>query len=184
MIVVDVETGGLNPKENPMLSIGAVNESGKIFYTEIKPTYGTLNEQALEINDYNPTTWRNYDLKEELKTFFEWCNNDTLLAGHNPSFDLGYIQESSKIVGLKCPFGYRTVDLHTASYLFCIKNNISFEKLTSDEIYKLLGMKQEPRPHNALNGALWEKKAFNIIESSLNGTFNWDINKELDSIIV
>lgn len=163
MIVVDVETGGLNPKEHALLSIGAVDTNNlDEFYAEIKPFPGKIcDSKALEINGLWNYSRHENELQEAMKKFKAWVwGRELPLAGHNPSFDLGFLDESFKITNVGSPFGYRTVDLHSVAYAYCKVKGINPPKLTSDNIYTLLGMPQEPRPHNAFNGALWEATAF------------------------
>lgn len=164
MIVVDVETGGLDPKKSALLSIGVVdmNFPDKTFYVEIKPEKGVeMNPKALEINDYNPDTWDNVNLDDAMFKFVAWCwGRDKTLAGHNPAFDRDFCNFNFKKAGQDFQFGYRNVDLHSVAYAAFTQEKIKFDKLRSDDIYDILDMPQEPRPHNALNGARYEAEAF------------------------
>ena len=164
MIVVDVETGGLNPIENPLLSIGAVefeNPKNK-FYIEIAPLSHLYCEpKALEINGIDLKTWKGEGLGDAMGKFYEWLQpiHDKTLAGHNPAFDRDFCNTNFRTVNKGNVFGYRNVDLHSVAYAKFLHDGIEFDKLTSDNIYKLLNMPQEPRPHIALNGAIWETEA-------------------------
>lgn len=87
-------------------------------------------------------------------------NHDNILAGHNPRFDLDFLKINFERCGATCPFGYRTVDLHSiAFYLFFTDPTIDHTKLKSDAIYKAVKMETEPKPHNALVGAKYETEA-------------------------
>lgn len=157
MIVVDVETGGLDPIKNPLLAIGAKDyKNGDEFYVEISPLpYLEITEQALAVNGFNKNQWDNIDLHQAMNSFAGWLQNrDCKLAGHNPYFDLSFLRASFTTTGVKNPFGHRTIDMHTLGYL---KFGYS---LTSDQIYVELGMPEEPRPHNAMTGARMEYSAF------------------------
>lgn len=167
MIVCDVETGGLNFQYNPLLSIGAVEyeNPSNTFYVEIIPHRGLeINEKAIAVNGIDV---ENNDGKSSLfaamSNFRLWINDiqDKTLAGHNPSFDRDFCNYNFFRVGIKdCRFNHRTIDLHSVAYTIFTCNDIPFEKLYSDEIYRLLGMKEEPKPHNALTGAMMEAAAF------------------------
>lgn len=160
MITVDCETGGLNPKENPILSIGAVeyeNDDNQ-FYIKINPIPGLFcTVKAMQVNGIILKTWNGTDLHTAMSKFNEWIQkiDDKTLAGHNPSFDRDFCNVNFNRIGLGNVFNHRTVDLHSLAYAKFRTN-----KLYSDKIYSLLGMEQEPKPHNALNGAIWETKAF------------------------
>lgn len=166
MIVVDVETGGLNPTLNPLLSIGAVDYDNPMnrFYGMCHPRSRFLiEESALEINGLKKEDLLKHptSTKELLESFFAWVNSTSreykMLAGENPSFDRDFIDINARLSGLVSPFGHRTVDLHTLAYTKL------YAKINADGIYKRLGMPEEPRPHHAMNGALWEAEAFSRI---------------------
>lgn len=166
MIVVDVETGGLDRLTNPLLSLGAVdfNNQKFTFYGKCQPIPGMqITKQALEVNGINIDEWvTNVTPGIMLQAFHKWLgetSNDGVLAGHNPTFDLGFIRVNCARYGLQCPFGHRTVDLHSLVYSQYI--NAKDDKFTSDRVYDLLNMKTEPKPHIAINGAKWETEAFN-----------------------
>lgn len=166
MIVVDCETGGLDPKYNPLLSIGAIEYENphNQFYAEIKPVSGlTIDAKALGINGINLIEWQNKPtLHYVMREFLKWIReiDEITLAGHNPSFDRDFCNVNFRRVGYNTIFNHRTIDLHTVAYVVFSQKGIKFNKLFSDEIYRLLNMPQEPRPHNALNGAVWETEAF------------------------
>lgn len=177
VVVVDVETGGLDPNQNPLLSIGAVaftnpnNYSFDSFYGECAPLPSFHStKEALEVNGIDLEEWKNKPTAGLILSNFnswlqricpEWGFSRIVLGGHNPSFDLGFLRTNYKLFGLQCPFDYRTVDLHSVAFSHFYSEHDT--KLTSDRIYELLKMKSEPRPHNALNGAKWENEAFRRI---------------------
>lgn len=166
MIVIDVETGGLDPHKNPLLSIGAVEfeNQDNTFYVAIAP-YGDLEitEQALAINGINVNEWRSKDpLEVAMKAFNDWVSPipNKMIIGENPSFDRDFININLARCGIKSPFGYRTLDIHTAAFVKFKKAGIQFDKLGMDDTYRILFMEPEPKPHNALVGARMEAKAF------------------------
>ena len=157
MIVVDVETGGLNCELNPLLSIGAVDfDTNETFYVEIMAYSGQhCTEQALQVNGIDPNTWGNMILVHAMQKFDKWLQGrDILLAGQNPSFDRDFCNYNFKQTGVKTKFPHRTVDLHTIAYAKFGRS------MTADDIYIELGMPPEPKPHNALRGAIVEAIAF------------------------
>src|SRR6185312_1356009 len=122
MIVVDIETGGLDPRKNPILSIGAVNfDNGYSFYRECKPRSDlVINDQALDINGF-----KREDLKDKMSTYMlledfnYWVieqKTDFTIAGENPSFDRDFLFENYKHYDIDNKFSHRTVDLHSLAY--------------------------------------------------------------------
>lgn len=157
MIVVDVETGGLDPLKNPLLSIGAVDQkTTSQFYYKIKPLDDMIiTNEAVAVNGYNSGTWNGVELASVMTWFIGWLDGrDCILAGHNPSFDNSFLKVNFERVGIKSPFRHRTIDMHTLAYQKFGKS------LTSDQIYEALGMQSEPKPHIAITGAKMESEAF------------------------
>jgi len=158
MIVVDVETGGLDPIRNSLLSIGAVEyeDPTNEFYVELEPLAGTeIHPKVLSINDYSPNTWKNTNHFVGMNLFYEWIKQipDKTLAGHNPAFDRDFCNANFEHAKLGRVFDFHTVDLHTLAYQKFGKS------LSANRIYDKLQMRREPDPHNALNGAKWECEA-------------------------
>jgi DNA polymerase-3 subunit epsilon len=167
MIVIDIETTGLSPEINSMISLGAVDlTTGEEFYGECRVPYNKeVSPSALLINgakrediyDINkPFPWELYS------QFLRWCNGRQMLLGGQQiaSFDvqfLRYIHDNYIDSNIKWPFGYRYVDLHSIAYA---KFGVS---LSLDEILQTIGLEKEPKPHNALNGAKLEAEALKLL---------------------
>ena len=166
MIIVDVETTGIDPHKNSLLSIGAVDyEKGDEFYVECHAFPNSeIDPISLEINGY--TREQCLDMTkpspvEAYKKFLWWSTDNRLvmLAGQQVgSFDAKFLQYVHELAGFgKWPFGYRTIDLHSVAYA-------KFgESLNLDGILARLGLEAEPKPHNALTGARKEAEAFRLL---------------------
>lgn len=76
MIVVDVETTGIDPNKHSIISICAVDfYTKRLFYEECRPWKGSkISKKALEINGISKEELLNRDksLKEILIDFLEW----------------------------------------------------------------------------------------------------------------
>ncbi|HLC98067.1 MAG TPA: 3'-5' exonuclease [Candidatus Nanoarchaeia archaeon] len=174
MIVVDVETSGLDPQKNSILSIGAVEfcNPKNQFYTESQLFDGAeVSDSALRINGFSresifdpskPT------VESAVKQFLEWASRCPYrtLAGENPTFDKDFLRASAERYNVEWRLGRRLVDLHSISYtkhlelnkIPPLQNGVS--ELKADATYSFVGIPEEPTPHNALNGAKWEAEAF------------------------
>jgi DNA polymerase III epsilon subunit-like protein len=173
MIVTDLETTGTNPEKHSIVSIGAIDmlDPQRTFYAECRIWEGAhIEEKSLEINDMT----RDDALDESKKTegqivgeFLAWAmeSNDHTIAAHNPVFDLSFLEEAAARSHANFPLARRSVDQHSVALTHMLLNNIEvpIEKgrtaINSDFIMKYVGIPTEPRPHNALNGALWEAEA-------------------------
>lgn len=173
MIIVDIETSGLDPKINGMLSLGAVDlETNQEFYVECFLGEGReINDRALEINGFTQEQIKDTNKLTDVEAIIAFCRwterfQDKMLGGHNIGhFDILFLEEiwsrveSGCFEGLKpkFPFSYRTVDLHSIAY------SRFKQSLTHEEICIKLGLPPEPKPHNALEGARSEASAFRFL---------------------
>lgn len=167
MIIVDVESSGVEPTKHSVLSIGAIDFSNpdNQFYGECRIWNGAhVMDEALAINGFSreEITDKNKQTEESLvKSFLDWVLplDEHTIAGQNPSFDRDAIHKAAERYHLNWPLAYRTIDLHTACYFHMVKKGIippvanKRSDLNSDKIMKYVGIPAEPRPHNALNGA-------------------------------
>ncbi len=120
-VVVDVETGGFNATTDALLEIAAVllgvDEEGRWYPAEthschVQPFPGAnIEKAALEFNGIIPDHPLRFALpeREALKKVFEPVRKAVrenrctraILVGHNPSFDLGFVNSAVERTGLK-----------------------------------------------------------------------------------
>lgn len=174
MIILDVETTGTNAEKHGLVSIGAVDflYPEVQFYKECRVWDGAhVDPRALEINGFSESDIKNSEKQSEgelVKNFLMWLEEreDMVIAGMNVTFDVDFVREASRRAGLATAFSYRIVDLHSIAYFHIINRGleppISNRKtnLDSDKIMQYVGIPTEPKPHNGLNGAIWEAEAF------------------------
>ena len=120
-VVIDVETAGFNPKKNALLEIAAVLlemdhqgfiKPGETIACHILPFKGAeLDQSALDftgIDPYHPFRMA-IEEKQALPKIFKpireaikqnGCTR-AILVGHNPSFDLSFINEAARRSGIK-----------------------------------------------------------------------------------
>ena len=123
MIIIDIETTGLDPIACSILSIGAVDfENGDEFYVECQMYPNSLIEDAaLKINGFNqeqlcdPTK---VTVRELYLMFVDWAKNRKMpLAGQQVgSFDIKFLQAIAKKENFSWTFTHRSVDLHSVAY--------------------------------------------------------------------
>lgn len=170
MIVVDVETTGTNGAKHSILSIGAVDmlDAARRFYGECRIWDGAhVMEGTQAINGFTDEQMRDPSKKSEselLKAFFAWFadSEEQTLVGMNPSMDYEFLRLSADRSDIDFPVARRTIDLHTVCYMHMLERGkvVPVEKkhsaINSDFISGYVGIPPEPKPHIALNGALWE----------------------------
>jgi DNA polymerase III epsilon subunit-like protein len=175
MLVVDVETTGLNPQRNAMVSIGAIDfrRPERRFFGECRVWEGAqIDAQALVVNGYTHEQLMDpakQSLEELMKAFVAWVreSDDQMLAGQAPTFDHGFLRASANKCGIDWFPGYRMIDLQTVAYVHYLKRGIQpplnskgTPGLSLDVTAKYVGLPEEPRPHLAQNGAAWETESF------------------------
>ena len=186
MIIVDVETTGIDPKKHSIASIGAVDFfNSNQFYRECRIFDGAeITQRALEINGFSEKQLKDinkYPLEKIILEFIWWTNwrQEITLAGENPSFDRDFLKASAERYNIAYNPGYRTIDLHTSCYSNYLRRGISppikngRTDLDTDKIFNYVGLSSEPKPHHALTGAKMEAEAFSrlIYGKNLLGEF-------------
>jgi len=174
MIILDIEASGPNAWKNAILSIGAIDfaDPSREFYEEcnIRPL-AHVDEQALKVNGFTSEDIQDSKKKTEkeiIQSFFSWAvkSKEHTIGGHNPFFDVLFLQFASEVHQINFPLAHRMVDLHSICFYHMIKMGIKppTEKgrsaLASDTVMNYVGISAEPKPHNAFRGAKWETEAF------------------------
>lgn len=170
MIALDVETTGVSPRKHGILSIGAVDISNPEhrFYAECRVWDGAhMSDEAFVINGFTreqATDSAKQTEKEAIEAFVEWAGSirDWTIVGQNPSFDRDFLIEACDRADMQFPFAHRTLDTHTLAYMHMVKRGITppFDEkkkhttLSLDGVLQYCGVPGEPKPHNALTGAL------------------------------
>lgn len=183
MIVIDVEASGVSPEKNSLLSVGAVDflNPSRRFYEECYIWEGAhADKEALAINGFRieditppahpPSTERKGKStdREVILAFLKWLEGakEKTIAGHNPSFDRDFLEATAHRYHINWPLAHRSVDLHSVCYFEMTRKGIAVPlshehtALNLDAILRYVGVPEEPKPHNALTGALVETDAF------------------------
>jgi len=170
MIVVDVETTGINPHDHSLLSIGALDFDNpeNEFYAECRPFEGAhIDKSALEINGFTEEKLNDPHArteKELVELFVEWTKGvgDVTFVGENPSFDRDFIKMAMARYGMNFNFAYRTIDIHSIAYAHMLGNGRfipSKNRHTDLNLPKILaycGLPSELNTHDAHDDVLCE----------------------------
>ncbi len=120
-VIVDVETGGFNPKTDALLEVAAVtlkfDTLGNLhpdaeFHFNVEPFEGAnLEPAALEFTGIDPTNPLRFAVSESvaLKELFGSIRSAqkdaecqrSVLVGHNASFDIAFMQAAADRIGAK-----------------------------------------------------------------------------------
>ena len=183
MIIVDIETSGLDPLKHGILEIGAIKfENPEIFYQ----SYSRLDEddeidpRALQINGQSEEEAKSFNRpsqKQALIEFFNFIteNNDFYIAGENVgSFDFNFIRIRAGKYNLDFPIQNRCFDLQTLAQakfeqVFgkpLIENGKSILGLS--RILKFVGMDDERKEHGALEDCRLEAECISRLRFGKN----------------
>lgn len=174
MIVVDVETTGIDPNASSIVSIGAIDflNPKDQFSIDCRIWDGAhVENAALNVNGFSLDEIRDPAKPTEgeaVVAFYEWAKTKAnhTIAGQNPFFDLSFIMAGARRHHLGISFPNRIIDQHSICYYHMARRGLTpplenkRTNLNSDTIMTYVGIPTEPKPHIALNGATWEAEAF------------------------
>ncbi len=198
VIVFDSETTGLSPTKNGVVAIGAIDPiTGDRFYEECRiDANDEVNPYALQVNGFTEAEARDPDKEAQAELylhFVEWCkaHNATALAGYNVNFDIRFLKGVAKKNGLAWDLPTKYVDVEQVymkeiftnprfdneinKYLLRTGEDRNVRGVKMDHAMESLGMGKEPRPHNALTGAVFCAELLTLI------TYGKHVAVEFDS---
>ena len=160
IVIIDLETTGLDPAKHEILEIGAVKvDTGETFECKVHPLHiKEADPKALEINGYKKEDWEEaFLLPNALKLLNEFLGKDTVyLMTYNITFDWGFLREAYESTGIKAPFHYHKLDLLTLAWSKLPPGS----SLSLKNVSSILGLDPEPPVHRALNGAMKAKEVY------------------------
>jgi DNA polymerase III epsilon subunit-like protein len=173
MIVLDIEATGTNCEVHSIVSIGAIDfiRPEQIFNEECQIWEGAhINPDALKYNGFteaqitDPTKQTDEQIVKKLLAWIE-DREDRTIAGQNPSFDVGFLRATALRYNMNISLAHRSIDQHSIVYAHMIARGLTpplehhHSAINSDFIMEYVGIPTEPKPHRALNGAIWEAEA-------------------------
>lgn len=168
MIVIDIETTGLDPERHAVISLGAVDFENPehTFYSECRAFEGAdIDDQALTVNNFTKkdiTQPSKEDPKVLLLGFQEFAKlcKDSTLGGQNPGgFDIRFLEKAAQREHINWTFARHAVDLHTLCYAHMRTNNVpvpiknNHSALNLARILEYVGLGEIDVPHHALEDA-------------------------------
>jgi len=183
MIVLDIETSGLDFNKCGLWQIGAIDldnpkntflEEARIDDEDVilndlkakKTVFEVIGKTEEELKDKSKQTQ-----KELIENFFKWCKNIKIknCLCQNPQFDLGFIWVKARKYGLEIPIHHRAFDLHSIASLkhFQLNNKFLIKGDHSDmglkNILSFCGIQDNRGVHNALEDCKLTAECFSRI---------------------
>ncbi len=179
MIVLDIETSGLDIGKNGIWQIAALNmETGEEFCEKCRiDGEDEIMEEALEICGKTEQELKDKSKqtqKQLIENFLNWISkfDERIIAGHNVGWDISFLQNKCLKYGLRKKFheviGHRTIDLATLAQLKFREENGKFKtengknKMDLKSVLEFCGMKDERK--QSVNGKITEGKSHNALE--------------------
>lgn len=168
LLVVDTETGGLDPAEACIISIaaqvlviekGSVEFAGNAFESKIKPDR-QVGKVAARVNGYTPEAWADApDCRTVLTAFRKWVeavckiHDKPMWTGCNPLFDLKFYNSDRKRYDQAEPhgLGYRVIDVQSMAIPLLFRGEVKSVSLSA--LRKWAGIEGE-QTHTALGDVL------------------------------
>ncbi len=170
MLVLDIEASGLEYDKSSIVSLGALDFENPTnrFYAECKVWDGAhISDEALAVNGFTKDEILDKNKMSEselIRNFIDWSKDleDRTLAGQNVSFDRDYVQAACRRAHMEYPFAHRTIDTHSLAWMHHVNRGLKppidkehkRSSLNLDAVLNYCGIPEEPKPHNALTGAL------------------------------
>lgn len=174
MVILDIETTGLDAELNGLVSIGAIDflRPQDTFYSECRIREGEKVEpEALAVNGFTFDEVKDkskQSTRDLLIAFDEWLNSRPIkmIGGlHIAAFDAPFINKKALQCGVRLRLHRRTIDLHSIAYARMqelgkvVPMTEGWSVMDTDFIYPFCGLPKEPLPHNAFSGAKWEAES-------------------------
>lgn len=171
LVVVDVETSGINPFKHQILSLALVpidraKPTLELYIREGEPEW---QDVAAAYFRNSLATWRNEGrspkaacdaLVRHIESAFE---GPVTMVGHNVGFDVAFLRQLASRAGLdQLPLiSHRALDTHTILFLLYARGIIPRGALSSSGAFAHFGIGLEPGTrHTALGDALATRELF------------------------
>jgi DNA polymerase III epsilon subunit-like protein len=158
LLIVDTETGGVDPGMHSILSVGAVvwddGQLGAEFEVLIAEDSIQVTERAMEINGIDLSAHRCSGLSpaSAMARFAEFLREhfrDELatgakiaLAGHNIGFDIGFLKRLCRYAGVEFDafFSHRSLDTAAVIRFLSLAGVLPLASAGSDEAFSYFGV--------------------------------------------
>lgn len=153
IVVIDIETTGLNPDKNEIISIAAIKDN-KSFYKLVKcqQNIPDMITQLTKI-DNNLLDNKGIELKEAISDFIKFVG-DANIVGYNSKFDISFLVRACQSCDLPI-IKNKTIDL-----MDIVKKADQFlDSYTLATVLKKYSI-NNPNPHNSLSDANATKDLF------------------------
>jgi DNA polymerase III epsilon subunit-like protein len=163
VIVIDTETGGLDPEINSIFSVALVTQRSSI-ELKIRDLAGVADAEALQVNKISVAAHNENALSPGIavKRIHAWLDlfaaedlSNWTIAGHNVGFDLAFIARLYRIAQTPLPRifrPYKAVDTSTLLWALRTKGLLPDGVKSADSAFAYFGIEVSGR-HTAMGDA-------------------------------
>ena len=164
IIYLDTETTGLDPDYHEIISVCVIRKSdGRIWTWKANPDWPDhIDDMAVTINGYTPQDWATAITQNEMAHELGMVLDGAVIVGHNPKFDLGFVENLFWRHKVLCKISHRAIDTITLAYVFLVPWGL--KSLSLDGIRVFLGWTKH-KTHSALEDTKDVKRLFEILTS-------------------
>jgi DNA polymerase III epsilon subunit-like protein len=174
LLFLDCETGGLDPDENSLLSIGMVSWEDRkiknvieIYIKEhvLRVTPSALAINKIDLRKFNEISVSSDEAWNKIKQFIYQNfglhkENNIILAGMNVKFDIEFMKKNFGKKNFNKWFSHRSVDIQSILRFLYIKGTFSEDITSSAKAYKYFNINNGVVEHGALKDALCSVELF------------------------
>ena len=173
-VVFDLETTGLNPKNDHIIEIGAVKISNRKVidsFSTFVHTDRKLPEKIIELTSITDDMLVGQpDIGDALPSFLDFAKGSVLVA-HNAKFDVGFIREKAKVLSIE---NYNPSTLDTLELSKALIKDVKNHRLNT--LTKKLGISLLNH-HRAVDDANATGQLFIILLNKLREREIYDVSK-------
>jgi DNA polymerase III epsilon subunit family exonuclease len=159
LLLIDVETTGLNPAVDCIVQISACVLSRKdlsvekVFTSLVHPTT-PVSDRARAVHGLTDAQLRDAPaLKDVLEEFDAFVPQNIILAGHNVSFDVSFLRAAYVSVGKAYDFDYHLLDVWSIAFFVLGAQAIPLETYNLNSLCSLFGIRRDVQ-HDAKQDVL------------------------------
>ena len=173
-VIIDTETGGLDPSHHSLISVGLVSACGtRMDEFIVRENTLVCDPRSMAIHGITAETIEAQGLDpsmavDRFESFFTKMEGPVLLVGHNVSFDLSFIKRLYRLAGRTEPrkISHRSLDTHTMLWTGIALGIFPETTNTSDGAFKHFQIEPPAdKRHTALGDAIATQKLVSAIMS-------------------
>jgi DNA polymerase III epsilon subunit-like protein len=145
LLMVDTETGGLDPTVHSIFSVGAVIwEDGEVkdsLHVVVKEPAGIVTSEAININGFTRERIEREGVAPAaaVSKITQFCRKHKIkwgseIGGHNVQFDVGFLKRLYSLAGVKYPFSHRVVCTQSAAIFLRLAGHLDVKNTGLDAL--------------------------------------------------